>query len=133
MKKMNVVRSWAVALLAVVGLVACTADNLVGTWEVTAYEMNHPGQQGVRVEHIGTITFHKDQNGEKEIQYSVLERTFADSASFTWTKQEGYVTLLGPDSEFTKTWIVVEDKRNSQIWRSTDGSNTVQLLELKKK
>ena len=120
------------AWMAAMVLLGCSADNLVGTWEVTTYEMNRPGQQGVRVEQIGTITFHNDQTGEKDIQYSVLDRIFADSASFSWSKQEGYVTLQGPDSEFTKTWIVVEDNRNSQTWRSTDGSNTVQLLELKK-
>lgn len=124
---------WALGLVLVITLASCVGDRLVGTWEVVAFEMQQPGQQGVRVQNIGTITFNSDQTGEKEIQYAVLNQNFTDTLSFTWSKSEGYITLQGEGSEFAKTWIVVDDERTTQRWRSTDGNNMVQMLELKKK
>ncbi len=32
-----------------------------------------------------------------------------------------------------KTWIVVVNKRKHQIWKSTDGTNIIHVLELVKK
>ncbi|WP_247234293.1 lipocalin family protein [Telluribacter sp. SYSU D00476] len=131
-RKSSVV-GWALGLVLVVTLASCVGDRLVGTWEVAAFEMQRPGQQGVRVQNIGTITFDSDQTGEKEIQYSVLDQNFTDTLSFTWSKSEGFITLEGGGSEFAKTWIVVDDERTTQRWRSTDGMNTVQMLELRKR
>ncbi|HEV7350009.1 hypothetical protein [Telluribacter sp.] len=120
-------------LFITIALAGCAGDRLVGTWDVTSFEMQQPGQQGVRVQSIGTITFNSDQTGTKNIRYSVLDRQFTDTLSFNWSKSEGYITLEGPGSEFAKAWIVVDDDRTTQRWRSTDGENTVQLLELKKR
>ncbi|GAB3165709.1 lipocalin family protein [Telluribacter humicola] len=131
--RQSAVVGWTFGLALVMTLAGCVGDRLVGTWEVAAYEMQRPGQQGVRVQNIGTITFNSDQTGQADIQYQVLDQEFRDTLSFTWSKSEGFITLEGGQSEFAKTWIVVDDERTTQRWRSTDGNNQVQLLELKKK
>ena len=32
---------------------------------------------------------------------------------------------------FSKTWIIMTNKRNIKKWKSTDGTNNVQIIELK--
>lgn len=51
---------------------------------------------------------------------------------FEWTNTDNTVTMRGFDTEFARSWIVIENKKSHQIWKSTDGANGVQTLELRK-
>ena len=108
------------------------AHKLVGTWTVQKYERVTPGEQGTTLQNIGTMTFNKDNTGQKQLDYTVLGIEQSDSAPFTWSSTENYVTIEGDDSELAKTWIYLENKNKYQKWKSTDGENNVQTLELVK-
>jgi hypothetical protein len=118
-------------LLIGVTCMSCS-DPLPGTWTIQKYETSTPSKENVSLMNIGTITFHKDGTGEKDIRYTVFENLKEDKSSFKWTKSHNYVTVESIGSEFAKTWIVIQDGSKIQKWQSTDGNNQVQVLELVK-
>ncbi len=113
-------------------LTSCSA-RLIGTWNVERYQRATPGEQGMAVSNIGTITFEKNGNGTKNLDYSLLGVSKKDASPFKWSATEEFITIEGDDSELSKTWIFIENKNDYQKWQSTDGANSVQTLELVKK
>lgn len=113
-------------------LTSCSA-RLIGTWNVEQYKRATPGEQGMAVSNIGTITFEKNGNGTKNLDYSLLGVSKKDASPFKWSATEEFITIEGDDSELSKTWIFIENKNDYQKWQSTDGANSVQTLELIKK
>lgn len=113
-------------------LTSCSA-RLIGTWNVERYQRATPGEQGMAVSNIGTITFEKNGNGTKNLDYSLLGVSKEDASPFKWSATEEFITIEGDDSELSKTWIFIENKNGYQKWQSTDGANSVQTLELVKK
>lgn len=109
------------------------APRIVGTWNIDKYETKTPGQQGVALKNIGTITFKKRGGGEKNIQYKIFGTSKKDNIPFGWSKASNFLTIESRGSDFSKTWIITEDKRKMQKLQSTDGSNRVQTIELSKK
>lgn len=111
---------------------SCT-PRLAGSWAVQRYENSRPGQKGVSLNNIGTIRFYKNGKGEKNVNYTVLGINHKDQNPFRWTSTDGkYVTIDGRNSEFSKTWIIISNKKKYQKWKSTDGDKGIQVLELKK-
>lgn len=108
------------------------SHRLVGTWTVQKYENVSPGKKGVSVQNVGSISFDKDGTGQKEMNYTVLGVEKDDSTPFEWSATENYITIKSEDSDISKTWIYLENKSKSQKWKSTDGKNQVQTLELVK-
>ncbi|MBE0637042.1 MAG: lipocalin family protein [Bacteroidales bacterium] len=121
----------AAVLMILVSLASCS-EKIIGTWNIASYEESTKGKQGAVLSNIGTITFEKSGNGTKDISYSIMGILMEDKLPFTWTLEENIVTIEGEDSEFSKTWIVMENKRKSQSWKSTDGSSEVHKLKLTK-
>ena len=117
--------------LSVIFLSSC-APNILGTWNVVRYETVENGQPGITLNNIGTITFNKKGVGEKHISYNVLGAQRNDSTSFTWKSDNSFVTINSDYSDFSKTWILVENSKKKQLWKATDSANQVQILELKK-
>lgn len=109
------------------------SPKIVGTWTVQRYENTRPGSQGTALMNIGTMTFNKDGSGEKNLKYRILGNENVDQIPFKWVQHdEEYMRIESDGSEFSKTWIILENKKKSQKWKSTDGSENVQILELKK-
>lgn len=109
------------------------APRLAGTWTVQRYETVTPGQQGVTLSNIGTMTFNRDGSGEKSLNYAVLGTTVNDQTPFKWTwSNDSYVTIESAGSDFAKTWIIITNKKKFQKWKSTDGANNIQTLEISK-
>ncbi|HDZ13541.1 MAG TPA: hypothetical protein ENH60_01410 [Pricia sp.] len=113
-------------------LAASCAPRLVGTWSVQNYETVRPANKGISLQNVGTISFDKDGTGQKMMNYSVLGIERDESTPFKWSATETYITIEGTDDEISKTWIYLENKNKSQKWKSTDGKNQVQTLELVK-
>lgn len=131
---MKIRRLFTIATLVItaVFLTACSS-RIVGTWTVQRYETTTPGQQGVALSNIGTMQFKNNGSGEKNLNYSVLGITRNDQIPFNWTWNDGkYISIESSGSEFSKTWIIMENKKKFQKWKSTDGSNNIQILELRK-
>lgn len=117
--------------LGLISLVSCS-HKLVGTWKVDKYETVSPGQQGVSLSNIGTMTFNGNNSGEKNLNYKVLGIERTDNLPFDWSATENYVSIKNGGAEFSKTWIILENKKNLQRWKSTNGGNQVQILQLSK-
>jgi len=114
-------------------LLASCSPRLVGTWSITHFETTTPGQEGLSLNNIGTVQFKKNGTGEKNINFSALGASHIDQTSFKWTWHDAkYVTIESENSEFAKPWIIITNKKKFQKWSTTDGTNKVQVIELKK-
>lgn len=119
--------------LAVLSISSCS-PKFTGQWSIVNYESNTGKGQNIKVENIGEIIFKKNNTGVKKINYSLFENKVEDNSAFKWTKAENgeSITITGEGSQLNKTWLIVKDEKKYQKWKSTDGANTVQILELKK-
>jgi hypothetical protein len=123
----------AIIMFAAMMLVSCSQKlKPAGTWNITRYEIIERGNRTVSVNNIGTITFRKNGAGEKNINYTVGGKTKTDNSDFGWYVTGPYIGIESPHSEFSKTWIIVTNKKKEQKWQSKDEANRVRLLELKK-
>lgn len=119
--------------VAVTLLFASCSSSLTGTWSVLRFETTVPGQQGVTLSNIGTMTFNGNGSGEKNLNYNAFGILRDDNLPFSWSQNsKNYVTIESEGSNLSKTWIIIENKKKFQKWKSTDGSGSVQVLELKK-
>jgi len=121
------------AAIAAISLSSCS-PKITGTWNIASYESKSPNGQEIKVANIGTIDFKKNKSGVKKINYSLFENKVEDNTGFKWSKSEDgeSVTITGDGSQLNKTWLIIKNERKYQKWKSTDGTNTVQMLELKK-
>lgn len=118
--------------LLFIAAVSSCSNNLTGTWKIQKYETSKPGEEGVVLKNIGTMTYFYNGTGEKDIKYTVLGVSRVDTLPFRWTAAKNSITIEDERSEFGKTWIILENKRKFQQWKSTDGTTQVQVLELVK-
>ena len=124
--------SLTVSLFAVLLFSSCS-QKIIGTWSVQKYETTEANKQSVTFTNIGTMTFYKKGSGQKNINYTLFGYNKSDMNPFTWTlDNNGVMTISSYGSDFSKTWIVTKDNKKSQKWKSTDGGNGVQSLELVK-
>lgn len=111
------------------------ANRLIGTWNVSNYQEKYEatGESSYEASNIGTITFTKNKTGSMAVTIKSMHGDVTDVMDFTWKNDENTVNIKGDaDSKFSKSWIVINNKRSSQNWRSTDGQGNTQKLELKK-
>jgi hypothetical protein len=118
-------------LISVVFFSACS-HRLTGTWTVSKYETETVGQQGLVLQNIGTMDFKGNGSGEKNLKYTIFGMERNDNMPFKWTATDQYVTIESSNSDFDKTWIIFKNKAKFQQWKSTDGKNQIQVLELVK-
>ncbi len=129
MKKYTIVA----ATLIIAGLSSCS-PRLVGNWNIASYESKTENGQDIKVANIGNIQFKKNNSGVKKVNYSVFENKVEDNTAFTWKKAADgeSITINSEGSVLNKTWLIIKDEKKYQKWKSTDGTNTIQVLELKK-
>jgi len=107
---------------------------LVGTWQVEKYEVLTAEQSQVSLSNIGTMTFRGNGKGKKDLKFSVMGVEQTDDAEFQWSATEKLVTIKSDNqnSDFSKAWILVSNKRRYQKWEATDGAGKAQFIELRK-
>ncbi|HEY9178977.1 MAG TPA: hypothetical protein VIN07_14875 [Flavipsychrobacter sp.] len=129
---MNIKLTGLIVLIAV--CFSSCSQKIVGTWNISNYESVASGGQAIKVKNIGDITFNKNNTGQTNIMYSIFENKVEDKSAFEWSKAEDgeSITISGEGTQLNKTWLIVEDERKYQRWKSTDGANTLQVLELVK-
>jgi hypothetical protein len=112
---------------------ACSS-RLTGTWQIQRYETLTPGSNtpGSVAENIGTIQFRANGRGEKNISYQLMGSLIEDRLPFRWVKERNFVNIDSRGSALSKSWIQIENRRRYQRWKSTDGNDEVQILELMK-
>src|SRR5690606_35968273 len=116
------------------------SPKLIGTWNIDRYEVDNQQGQNFTTRNAGELTIKKNGTGEKNVQYNMFQNEFSDLESFRWNMQgDDIITITssktssGQRSEFDKTWIMLTNTKKKQLWRSTDGKNSVQTLEMTKK
>ena len=119
-------------------LLTSCSPKLVGTWNVDRYEVDNQKGQNVTTKNAGEIVINKNGTGEKNIKYNMFQNEFSDLQKFNWSMQgTDLITITSEKSketsEFDKTWIMITNSKKKQVWKSTDGRNSVQILELSKK
>jgi len=120
-------------MAVIILLMTSCSHRMVGTWTVQRYETTTPGKQAVSLYNIGTMQFKENGKGEKNLNYTVLGITRDDKLPFQWSWSDGkYISIESQNSDISKTWILMENKKRFQKWKSTDGTNNVQIIELKK-
>ncbi len=126
--------TYLAGLLALTALfLTSCAPRLTGNWTVKRFETLTPGQPGASLLNIGNILFNTNGTGEKTVNYTLLGADYNDEKPFKWKSYNGeYMTIESEGSEFSKTWIVVANKKKQQLWKSTDGANKVQIIELER-
>lgn len=129
----NLLTSTSLIAVTLISFSSCS-PKIAGTWNIANYESKSPNGQEIKVANIGTIDFKRNKTGVKKINYSLFENKVEDNTGFKWNKEKegGSITITSDGSQLNKTWIIVKSQRKYQQWKSTDGSNTVQVLELKK-
>ena len=126
-------KSKLLLLVAIISLASCS-PNIVNTWNIDKYEVVSDKGQNTTSQNIGSIIFKKNGKGTKDIHYNVLHNDYLDKSEFNYELHDDYIviksTKKSDKSALNKTWIIVSDKSKSQVWKSTDGNESVQVLEL---
>lgn len=130
--EMNRSKLFFAALLLIGATLSSCSTRLTGSWAIQKYETTSSDQQGASLNDIGFMVFDSDGTGQKNISYTIFGTQINDTSPFSWAATDKYVTIESERSAFSKTWIIIENQGKFQKWESTDGSNQVQTLELKK-
>lgn len=126
--------------LFITALLLCVTScspKVVGTWNIDRYEVENQKGQNFSTSNAGKITIKKNGTGEKTVEYNMFQNEFNDLEDFRWKMpSEDIITITSKNSkkksDLDKTWIIVTNKNDKQVWKSTDGRNAVQILELSK-
>lgn len=125
------------SLLAITLIPACSAEKkfanrLRGQWQIARYDVNDARIAAQAFTNLGTITFHKNHTGEVDMKNIFTQNRKAGASRIEWSNTENSVTIRGEEPELAKAWIVVTNKKKTQLWKSTDGFNRIQEIELKR-
>lgn len=108
------------------------ANRLTGQWQIARYDVNDARISAQAFTSLGTITFHKNHKGEVDIKDIFTQSRRTGVRQIEWSNTANSVTIRGEDPELAKAWIVVTNKKSTQLWKSTDGFNRIQEIELKR-
>lgn len=129
-------KSLFIAAICALFITSCS-PKIVGTWNIDQYEINDQKGQKAVLKNAGEIKLKKNGSGEKNVKYSIFKNDYSDIQPFNWNLRETNLTITGKnpkeESDFNKTWIITTNKNKKQVWKSTDGGTTVQIMELSKK
>lgn len=119
-------------LLLLVFFLSSCSDSMVHTWNIDKLEIKRENGKNSTYNNIGTITFNK--NGTGNNNFNIIESDEVDTASFKWEESENHILLKAlkkeESSRLFKAWIITTRDRKKQIWKSTNGKNDIQILEI---
>lgn len=113
-------------------MASCSSPRMLGTWNISKFEVTRQDASNSSVTNAGVVTFMKGNQGVKNISLAPLGVQQADNTPFTWSQNAGTITVTSDNSEFSKTWIVIKDSRKKQVWRSSESGKNVATIELTK-
>lgn len=129
-------KSLLITALCAIFITSCS-PKMTGTWNVDRYAVDNQEGRSMNTTNAGTIKINKNGTGEKDINYNMFQTEYSDTQSFRWTMPDENIISINSNnsnrnSDLDKTWIIVSQKKKNQVWKSTDGKNTIQTLELSK-
>lgn len=128
--------SYLSLFLLLASLSACSAQRklqrrLTGTWNVTRYEILYPSGQREETFNVGTVVFNRNGSGDNDMPILTRNIRTPDARRFSWKNTDQSVTIISENTFLAKAWIIVENRRNRQVWRSTT-NELIQTMELQK-
>ena len=136
MKNIFLRLAFAASIISILGACASAtkqfSKRLEGNWEIIQYKTEIQQLQRTAFPPYRSITFMKKGRGRVSANNEYSAEKGGQGFDFDWSCTENTVTMRGFDTDFARSWIVVENKKSSQVWKSTDGANGVQTLELRK-
>ena len=126
-------RFFVITLFITAAMLTSCSIKLVGTWIIQRYDIVKPEQKSVSFYNIGFMRFEEDGTGSNNIIYDISGVKIVDRLPFKWKATDNNITIISKGSEFSRTWRLLENKRRSQKWETTNDSNQVQTLELTKR
>ncbi|MCA0236584.1 MAG: hypothetical protein LCH81_09395 [Bacteroidetes bacterium] len=137
MKKIGITIAFAITLVVLLGSCASASKQfskrLIGSWEIVQYKTEiQDMRRAAAFPPYRNITFMKKGRGRVAANNPYPDEKGGQGFDFQWSNTENTVTMRGFDTDFARSWIVVENKKSRQVWKSTDGANGIQTLELRK-
>ena len=126
-------RFFVITLFINAAMLTSCSNKLVGTWIIQRYDIVIPEQKSVSFYNIGFMRFEEDGTGSNNIIYDISGVKIVDRMPFKWKATDNNITIISKGSEFCRKWRLLENKRRSQKWETTNDSNQVQTLELTKR
>lgn len=125
-----------IILLLSLAVTSCT-PKIVGSWNIDRYEIDNYKGENLSARNAGDIQINKNGTGQKNLSIKFFDRQSGQSESFRWDYKDQILRIYDVDSrqssDFAKSWIVTTNKKKKQVWKSTDGSNSIQIIELSRK
>ncbi|MEI6822886.1 MAG: hypothetical protein WCL51_13205 [Bacteroidota bacterium] len=122
-----------ITLFITLAMLTSCSNKIIGTWIIQRYDIAKPEQKSVSFYNIGIMRFEEDGTGSNNTIYDIAGVKIIDRLPFKWKSTKNNITIISKGSEFSRTWILLENKRRSQKWESTNDSNQVQTLILTKR
>jgi hypothetical protein len=132
MRKIKSLSIYTLLLFSLLFTVSCSVEKqIMGTWQIESYSEESGNGSNANAKNIGTINLDKDGTGSNDLSYRILGSERNEKTDFTYEVSNENITIKTADeSELAKSWIIIESKRKSQKWKSTDGKGNVQTLIL---
>ena len=127
-----------VMAISILALASCSAQRqltsrLTGEWEIEKYEVRRADGGSTTLENAGNIQFRGNGRGTQTFTSAIAQMDAVTTGDFRWSNDAQTVYITGERAAHRKAWIIVESKRNSQHWRSTDSEGNLQIMHLRKK
>lgn len=124
-------------LIIIISLVFTSCSpKIVGNWNVDRYEIDNYKGKNLTARNAGEIVLRKNGTGEKNLSIEMFNKDPNETENFRWELKNQILRIYDGSSkqstDFAKSWIIVTNKNNKQVWKSTDGSNSIQVIELSK-
>ncbi len=122
--------------ILMVALSSCSAQKqlrqrITGTWNVVRYEILYPSGQREETLNVGTVIFYRNGSGDNDMPILTRLLRTPNTRRFAWKNTDQSVTIISENTFLAKSWIVVENRRHRQVWRSTT-NELIQTMELQK-
>lgn len=126
----------ALLILIISIIFTSCSPKIVGNWNVDRYEIDNYQGKNLTARNAGEITLNKNGTGEKNLSMQMFNEDPNQPDRFRWELKNQILRIYDDNSkqptDFAKSWIIVTNRNNKQVWKSTDGSNSIQVIELSK-
>lgn len=126
----------ALLILIISTVFTSCSPKIVGNWNVDRYEIDNYLGKNLTARNAGEITLNKNGTGEKNLSIQMFNEDPNQPDRFRWELKNQILRIYDDNSkqptDFAKSWIIVTNRNTKQVWKSTDGSNSIQVIELSK-
>jgi hypothetical protein len=109
-----------------------TTKRLHGDWQIISFEEQTGMKPGVLTTNIGQIVLNPDKTGKRIFAYSILGLSANDTTHFNWNNTENTILIDNQQEDGSKIWIITNQTKKAQTWKTTDGKSTMQTMKFER-